>query len=103
MFVRAAIVGMLLLASACFASKLGEVQSSKDNPFVTIAAGEIDYGPGSGNVRLWYLIDRQTQTCWLTPGGPTPIDCCAVHRVSQARQYITWGNCPDDDTAPAAH
>jgi hypothetical protein len=95
MFARTVVIGMLVLASACAAGKPGTTRISQESPLITITAGVIDYGGARDEV--WYAIDPQTQTCWFkTLDTTSPLDCCALHRVSEAQKFITWGNCPLD-------
>src|SRR5678816_4370502 len=80
---------LLLAAVGCVSSTPGVVRQSDDNPIVTIGAGQTGIGGGNG-WRIWYVVDRATQTCWFQLGdGGSPLDCCGLRRVAEARPYIT--------------
>jgi hypothetical protein len=93
---RALVLGALLTtAAACITSMPGETRTTAESSLVTIGAGRAEIG--GGYYRVWYLIDKQTQTCWMKLGDAGgQLDCCALRRVSEAQPYITWTSCPDD-------
>ena len=100
MFTRAVVLAPLLTAfAACIPSSTpGVTRATADNPLVTIGAGAANVGAPSG-LLVWYVIDKQTQTCWMTLGQAlAQLDCCALRRVSEARPYITWTSCPGDSS-----
>jgi hypothetical protein len=100
-FMRDVVLGILLTASAaCVTSTPGVTRTSSDNPLVTIGAGGAEIGGGTF-WRVWYVIDKRTQTCWMKLGDAgAQLDCCALRRVSEAQPYITWTNCPGEVPSP---
>ena len=96
MFPRAVVLGALLTASACVTSAPGSTQTRASNPLVTIGAGQAEIG-GARYWHVWYVIDRRTRTCWMKLGDAgAQLDCCALHRVTEAQPYLTWAHCPDE-------
>jgi hypothetical protein len=97
MFARAVVLGALLTGSAaCVTSTPGLARTRANNPLVTIGAGYAEIGGGS-YWRVWYVIDKRTQTCWMKLGDAgAQLDCCALRRVSEAQPYIAWASCPDE-------
>jgi hypothetical protein len=103
MFSRTVVLWALLAASAaCVTSSPGMTRTSSDNPLITIGAGHAEIGPGV-YWHAWYVIDKRTQTCWMTLGDAgAQLDCCALRRVSEAKPYLTWTSCPADVPSPPA-
>jgi hypothetical protein len=88
------------LATACISSSPGVVRASNDNPLVTIGAGEAVISAGGDAWRVWYVIDRATETCWMKLGDAgDQMDCCDLRKVAAAREHIGWET--DATCAPA--
>lgn len=103
MFTRALVLNALLtMSAACITSTPGVTRTSADNPLVTVGAGQAEIGPGSF-LYVWYVIDKHTQTCWMSLGqAGGQLDCCALRRVKEAQSHITWTSCPGEvPLAPA--
>jgi hypothetical protein len=69
----------------------GHVNATADNPIVSVRAGLADFQNSTYGRNVYYLIDRNTETCWFsTTDAVAPMDCCAVRKVPQAASIVTW-------------
>ncbi len=83
------LVGATVLAG-CASTRSGAVHPSGDDSFVLISAGQLIV-PRGPRPWIWYLVDRDTRTCWLRIGESiNPLDCCALTRVAEARETVHW-------------
>jgi len=90
------------LLAGCVTSTPGVVRTAHDNPMVTIGAGEATVSGLGQAWRVWYVIDRATETCWMKLGDSAgQMSCCDLRRVAAAREYLTWVNAASCQPAAA--
>ncbi|MBX3246982.1 MAG: hypothetical protein KF901_07360 [Myxococcales bacterium] len=69
----------------------GTVREGRDNPIVTIEAGNVEIRGGGFFAR--YLVDRATHTCWLIAyRSQSPMECCDARWVPAVAAFVTREN-----------
>lgn len=86
---------LALALVGCYSSAPGVVRTSSGNPLVAVGAGEIEVAGATLDserpAHALYIVDRRAEVCWfLVEESVAPMNCCALLKVVEAREYLGW-------------